>query len=68
MNLTWKDVLNSDAPFSPVRHGGHIDAYLVLVDMVGYRYFSWNGKIYELMTGKRELGYRDTGLTEEDLG
>lgn len=65
MNITWKDVLNSQAPYA--RNWKHIDNFLPIVDMVGYRYFVWNGKVLELVTTGRDLSFRDTGLTEEDL-
>lgn len=63
MNLTWKDVLNSHVPYA---RWGHIEEFLPIVDITGYRFFSWNGRIYEIQKG-RELTYRNTGLTEEDL-
>lgn len=66
MNLTWKDVFNSEA--DPTKRWGHIESLLLVANMAGYRYFTWNGRVYELLIGRTELDYRDTGLTEEDLG
>lgn len=64
MNITWRQVLDSDAVFA--RPWGHISKFLPIVQEVGYRYFAWNGKIYMLIS-MNPLDYKDTGLTVEDL-
>lgn len=64
MNITWRQVLDSEAEFA--RHWGSIDKFLPVVEITGYKYFCWNGLIYEL-TSTRPLDYKETGLTVEDL-
>lgn len=55
--LTYRDVLHTRERL------GHVDVILGLAMALGYPYFLWNGRVYEV----RSEGYADTGLTQDDV-
>lgn len=55
MNLTWKQVAYPTAII------GHIYTMLQYAQLLGYEYFSWNGRIYCTEGGM------PTGLFNEDV-
>lgn len=50
MKLSWKDVFNA-------HHGqwGHITVGAQAAHRAGYRYMSWNGRLYEVSLDERRL-------------
>jgi len=65
LNLTWQDVIYSYAP--NVTRWGDAKEFLPLVKMIGYRYFEWNGRIYELISIRNVLDAKDTGIKASEL-
>ncbi len=63
LKLTWKDVLISDK--FDAKWWWHVDNFLPKVFELGYKYFTWNGTIYETL--RHENSYKDTGLTIDDI-
>ena len=60
--ITWKDVLDYNAP--DAEHYGHIDEFLPVVKKAGYRYYSWNERVYEMHEGNN---FTDTGIMAHEL-
>lgn len=56
---TWREVLFC--------HGrpGHIQVMCVLANATDYRYFSWNGRIYEAVPGTN--AFKETNLLDIDI-
>jgi hypothetical protein len=58
--LTWREVF--DTYQAPVNC---IDSVLRLLKKTGYKYYNWNGKIYNVTDDYED--WTDTGLTVDDL-
>ena len=65
LNLTWRDVLDSYGEFQPM--WGSIQNFLLVVANTKYKYFNWNGNVYELVIDGRYLDWKDTGIDVEEL-
>ena len=61
--MSWRDVL--DCKFFPM----HISNFVKIVEMSGYKYFAWNGRIYKIhKVGEgHPVAYSETDLTVDDL-
>ena len=53
---TWEDTIHNDA-----RKFGHIDEFAKVAYSLGYKYISWNDRIYEVWAD--ESGFIWTGST-----
>lgn len=60
-DLTWHDVVDSSGDYQPF--WGSIDNFFPLVVKLGYKYFNWNGFIYERIGDT----YVTTKIRVEDL-
>lgn len=56
--LTWRDVFDCKAIY------GHIDNIVSKMSGTGYKYFVWNGRVYQLIANN---DYKATGYLVEDL-
>ena len=59
--ITWREVLDSNVG---CRAGANIVDFLPTVAVTGYKYFCWNGRIYQYISPS---GYDNTGITVDDL-
>jgi hypothetical protein len=59
---TWREVLDC---YQNVGRWGHISAFMEVVLKTGYKYFNWNGIIYEITNNG--MNYVNTGLKAEDI-
>ena len=57
---TWREILDCRVTY------GHISNMAFAAAQVGYRYFSWNGRIYEVKDRSGE-DVSDTGLLDTDV-
>lgn len=60
--ITWQDVLDYNAP--DAEFYGHVYEFLPVVKKAGYRYYSWNGRVYEVL---KDNNFTDTGITVDEL-
>lgn len=58
VDLTWKEVF-----YAGNRHYGHMSDAEKVIRQTGYRYVSWNDRIYHVSNGY----WTDTGLTSKDV-
>lgn len=62
LNITWKDILDNKTVFIDYQT---INKFMKLVVQTGYKYFSWNGRVYEVSPDHNF--YKDTGLMTKDI-
>lgn len=55
--LTWETVFNSEV--APDKRWGHIDNANAIAKQAGYKYFSWNGWVYEVDGNKTDVLVED---------
>lgn len=59
--LSYKDVLH------PRTQLGHIDRMFAHATALGYPYFLWNSRVYEVVINRAVVGYQLTALTAADV-